>query len=185
MLKSYFKGAFLREYKTKTRDIITTTTISTPLGEMFAAASKKGIVMLSFLEKYTLQSKVDILKKTLDCEIIPVATNEIFDVLKIQLEEYFNKKREKFDIPLQLVGTPFQIEVWKELLKIPYGQTISYKQQAINLAKPTAIRAVANANAQNIIPILIPCHRVIASDGKLSGYNGGVDKKEFLLNLES
>ncbi len=185
MIKLVFiKREILREYKAKTKDIITTTTFYTPLGELFAAASKKGIVMLSFLEKYTLQSKVDILKKTLDCEIIPVAKNEIFDVLKTQLDEYFNKKRDSFDIPLQLVGTSFQIEVWKELMKIPYGQTISYKQLAIKIGNENASRAVAKANAQNIIPILIPCHRVISSNGDLSGYNQGVHRKEFLLKLE-
>ncbi|GGD48382.1 methylated-DNA--protein-cysteine methyltransferase [Malaciobacter pacificus] len=174
----------MREYKAKTTDIITTTSFHTPLGELFAAASKKGIVMLSFLEKYTLQSKVDILKKTLDCEIIPVNSNEIFEVLKTQLEEYFNNKREAFDIPMQMVGTSFQIEVWKELLKIPYNQTMSYKQIATNIGNENASRAVAKAISQNIIPILIPCHRVISSTGDISGYNQGIQRKEFLLKLE-
>lgn len=140
--------------------------------------------MLSFLEKYTLQSKMDILKNTLECEIIPVAQNEIFDVLKTQLEEYFNNQRKTFDIPMQMVGTAFQIEVWKELIKIPHGQTISYKELAKKVGNENASRAVAKANSQNIIPILIPCHRVISSSGDLSGYNQGIERKEFLLKLE-
>ena len=161
----------MREYKTQTKEIITTTTFSTPLGEMFAAASKKGIVMLTFFTPFHIEAKIEILKNTLNADVIPT-NSEIFEVLKIQLEEYFNKKRTTFEIPLQLVGSPFQIQCWKELLNIPYGKTVSYKEH------------IANANSQNMIAILVPCHRVISSDGKLSGYNGGVEKKEFLLKLE-
>ena len=173
----------MREYKTQTKEIITTTTFSTPLGEIFAAASKKGIVMLTFFTPFNIEAKIAVLKNTLDADVIP-ANGEIFQVLKIQLEEYFDKKRTTFEIPLHLVGSPFQVKCWKELLNIPYGKTISYKEQAIKIKNEKAHRAVANANAQNMIAILVPCHRVISSDGKLSGYNGGVEKKEFLLKLE-
>lgn len=173
----------MREYKTQIKEIITTTTFSTPLGEMFAAASKKGIVMLTFFTPFHIEAKIAILKNTLNADVIP-ANGEIFEVLKTQLTEYFNKKRTTFEIPLQLVGSPFQIQCWKELLNIPYGKTISYKEQALKIENVKAHRAVANANAQNMIAILVPCHRVISSDGKLSGYNGGVEKKEFLLKLE-
>ena len=173
----------MREYKTQTKEIIITTTFSTPIGEMFAAASKKGLVLLYFFTPYDIEANIDKLKKTLNADVIP-GNSEIFDALKTQLNEYFNKKRTTFEIPLQLVGTPFQIKVWKELLNIPYGKTISYKEQAIKIKNEKAHRAVANANAQNMIAILVPCHRVISSDGKLRGYNGGVEKKEFLLKLE-
>lgn len=161
----------MREYKTQTKEIITTTTFSTPLGEMFAAASKKGIVMLTFFTPFHIEAKIEILKNTLSADVIPT-NSEIFEVLKIQLEEYFNKKRTTFEIPLQLVGSPFQVKCWKELLNIPYGKTVSYKEH------------IANANSQNMIAILVPCHRVISNDGKLINYNGGVEKKEFLLKLE-
>ena len=174
----------MRQYKTETKEIILTTTFSTPLGEMFAATSKKGIVMLCFFTPFNIEAKIQTLKNTLDAEVIP-GNSEIFDVLKIQLEEYFNKKRKTFEIPFQLIGSPFQIQSWKALLDIPYGKTISYKEQAIKIQNEKAHRAVANANAQNMIAILVPCHRVISSDGKLNGYNGGVEKKEFLLKLES
>ena len=173
----------MREYKTQTKEIITTTTFSTPLGEIFAAASKKGIVMLTFFTPFHIEAKIAVLKNTLDADVIP-ANGEIFQVLKIQLEEYFDKKRTTFEIPLQLVGTAFQIKVWKELLNIPYGKTISYKEQAIKIENEKAFRAVANANGQNMISILVPCHRVIANNGNLGGYTGGLEKKEFLLKLE-
>ena len=174
----------MREYKSQIKEIITTRTFSTPLGEMFAATSKKGILMLCFFEPFYIEAKIDILKKTLNADVVP-GSNEILDALKIQLEEYFNKKREKFEIPLQLIGTSFQVSCWKELLNIPYSKTISYKEQATKIKHEKAYRAVANANSQNMIAILVPCHRVIASNGKLSGYNGGVEKKEFLLKLEN
>ena len=161
----------MREYKTQTKEIITTTTFSTPLGERFAAASKKGIVMLTFFTPFHIEAKIEILKNTLNADVIPT-NSEIFEVLKIQLEEYFNKKRTTFEIPLQLVGSPFQVKCWKELLNIPYGKTVSYKEH------------IANANSQNMIAILVPCHRVVSNDGKLINYNGGVEKKEFLLKLE-
>lgn len=173
----------MREYKTQTKEIIITTTFSTPIGEMFAAASKKGLVLLYFFTPYDIEANIDKLKKTLNADVIP-GNSKIFDALKTQLNEYFNKKRTTFEIPLQLVGTPFQIKVWKELLNIPYGKTISYKEQAIKIGNEKAFRAVANANGQNMIAILVPCHRVIANNGKLSGYIGGVEKKEFLLKLE-
>mgnify|MGYP003478976259 CR=1 FL=1 len=153
------------------------------LGEMFAAASKKGIVMLTFFTPFYIEAKIEVLKKTLNAEVIP-ANNEIFKALKIQLNEYFEKKRTTFEIPLQLIGSPFQVKCWKELLNIPYGKTISYKEQAIKIGNEKAFRAVANANGQNMIDIIVPCHRVIANNGKLSGYTGGVEKKEFLLKLE-
>ena len=173
----------MREYKTQTKEIIITTTFSTPIGEMFAAASKKGLVLLYFFTPYDIEANIDKLKKTLNANVIP-GNSEIFDALKTQLNEYFNKKRTTFEIPLQLVGTPFQIKAWKELLNIPYGKTISYKEQATKIENEKAFRAVANANGQNMIAILVPCHRVIANNGKLSGYTGGVEKKEFLLKLE-
>ena len=133
----------MREYKTQTKEIINTTTFSTPLGEIFAAASKKGIVMLTFFTPFNIEAKIQTLKNTLDADVIP-ANGEIFEVLKIQLEEYFDKKRTTFEIPLQLVGSPFQVKCWKELLNIPYGKTISYKEQAIKI-KPL----------QTLFPLLV------------------------------
>ena len=103
-----------------------------------------------------------------------------------QLDEYFSKKRTIFDIPIHYNGTPFQNKVWEELLKIPYGNTLSYGDIAKKLGKPPLTsRAIGTANSKNKIAIIIPCHRVIRSNGKLSGYAGGVDKKIWLLNHEN
>ena len=103
-----------------------------------------------------------------------------------QLDEYFSKKRTAFDIPIHYDGTPFQNKVWEELLKIPYGNTLSYGDIAKKLGKPPLTsRAIGTANSKNKIAIIIPCHRVIRSNGKLSGYAGGIDKKIWLLNHEN
>ncbi|HHY09031.1 MAG TPA: methylated-DNA--[protein]-cysteine S-methyltransferase [Firmicutes bacterium] len=102
-----------------------------------------------------------------------------------QLDEYFAGKRREFDVPLAAKGTDFQKDAWHELLKIPYGETRSYKQIAERIGRPKAYRAVGLANNRNPIAIIIPCHRVVGSSGKLVGYGGGLSTKEFLLDLES
>jgi methylated-DNA-[protein]-cysteine S-methyltransferase len=101
-----------------------------------------------------------------------------------QLEEYFSGRRRSFDLPLDLQGTEFQKRCWEELLKIPYGETRSYAAIAAAIGKPAAVRAVGLANGQNPIPIIVPCHRVIGSDGSLTGYGGGLEIKRKLLELE-
>ena len=107
----------------------------------------------------------------------------VFNALK-QLKEYFKRERKEFNLKLEIIGTEFQKRVWKELLNIPYGQTITYNQLAINLGDKKAIRAAAAANGANPLPIVIPCHRVIGSDGNLVGYGGGLEVKQKLLELE-
>ena len=101
-----------------------------------------------------------------------------------QLTEYFSGNRREFDLPLAPEGTDFQKRCWAELQKIPYGQTISYGEEARRLGRPTACRAVGGANGRNPIPVIIPCHRVIAADGSLGGFSGGLDIKRKLLALE-
>jgi len=101
-----------------------------------------------------------------------------------QLTRYFNGKLAKFTLPVDFIGTPFQIRVWKELSKIPYGTTISYKQLAKRLGTSKGFQAIGRANAANPLPIVIPCHRVIGTDGSLVGYSSGIKTKEFLLKLE-
>ncbi|MDO4811449.1 MAG: methylated-DNA--[protein]-cysteine S-methyltransferase [Eubacteriales bacterium] len=103
---------------------------------------------------------------------------------KQQLTEYFSAKRRTFDLPLDPHGTPFQKAAWSALCQIPYGQTRTYGQQAAAIGKPKACRAIGMANHCNPVPILIPCHRVIGADGKLTGYAGGLDTKRYLLTLE-
>ncbi|MFV1976338.1 MAG: methylated-DNA--[protein]-cysteine S-methyltransferase [Candidatus Scalindua sp.] len=111
--------------------------------------------------------------------------SEILEETIQQLDEYFSYKRKIFDIPLLMVGTDFQKSVWNGLLKIPFGKTSSYLELAENIANSNSIRAVASANGANAISIIIPCHRVIGSNGKLVGYAGGLKAKEKLLNLEN
>lgn len=111
-------------------------------------------------------------------------TTELLSMATIQLDEYFQGKRTTFSLPFKLTGTPFQLAVWKELQNIPYGQTTSYKEIAQKINKPKAYRAVGMANNKNPLPIIIPCHRVIGSNGKLIGYAGGLKLKNYLLKLE-
>lgn len=101
-----------------------------------------------------------------------------------ELDEFFAKRRQVFDLPLLFAGTDFQQQVWRNLLKIPYGQTLSYRQTACLLGMPNAVRAIANANGANALSIVVPCHRVIGHNGSLSGYGGGLAAKRFLLDLE-
>lgn len=111
-------------------------------------------------------------------------TTELLSMATIQLDEYFQGKRTIFSLPFKLTGTPFQLAVWKELQNIPYGKTTSYKEIAQKINKPKAYRAVGMANNKNPLPIIIPCHRVIGSNGKLIGYAGGLNLKNYLLELE-
>ena len=111
-------------------------------------------------------------------------TTELLSMATIQLDEYFQGKRTVFSLPFKLTGTPFQLAVWKKLQNIPYGQTTSYKEIAQKINKPKAYRAVGMANNKNPLPIIIPCHRVIGSNGKLIGYAGGLNLKNYLLELE-
>jgi methylated-DNA-[protein]-cysteine S-methyltransferase len=107
-----------------------------------------------------------------------------FDDISEQLSEYFARSRRTFTIPIALAGTPFQKRVWSELMTIPYGETRSYRQLAEAIGNPSSMRAVGAANGQNPISIIVPCHRVIGSDGALVGYGGGLERKRFLLDLE-
>ena len=117
-------------------------------------------------------------------EEIPIQKTPLLSLAENQILEYFEKKRQNFSLPLELEGTEFQKKVWQALQNIPYGQTKTYGQIAKEIGYDKAGRAVGNANHNNPIAIVIPCHRVIGANGKLTGYNGGLDKKEFLLKLE-
>lgn len=112
-------------------------------------------------------------------------TSAVIERGERQLDEFFARRRREFDIPLLFVGTDFQKTVWRELLKIPYGHTISYGEMARRIGMPKAVRAVANANGANAISIFAPCHRVIGSDRSLTGYGGGLPAKKYLLDLEA
>lgn len=179
-----FKSIFgVSPSNSKDKQIINITRLETPLGTMFACAVEQGICLLEFTDRKMLETELKGLAKQLNANIIQGA-NKHFDLLKQQLDEYFEGKRKEFTIQLFTPGTEFQQSVWKVLRTIPYGSTYSYKQQAIALKKPDAFRAVANANGMNRISIIIPCHRVIGEDGNLTGYGGGLWRKKWLLDLE-
>lgn len=124
------------------------------------------------------------LKRMLNAEF-KEGTSEVIEKAGKQLDEFFAGKRKEFDVPLLFVGTDFQKTVWNELLKIPFGKTISYGEMARRIGRPKAVRAVANANGANSMSIFAPCHRVIGSDHSLTGYGGGLEAKQILLKLES
>ncbi|MFT3993737.1 MAG: methylated-DNA--[protein]-cysteine S-methyltransferase [Dysgonomonas sp.] len=167
----------------KTKQVINLTRIETDLGTMVACATDKGICLLEFSDRKMLETEFKQLMKTLKAPIVQ-GENQFFKPLKIELDSYFKGMLKEFDVPLDLVGTDFQKQVWNVLLQIPYGITSSYAEQADRLGKPSAVRAVANANGMNKISIIVPCHRVIGSDGSLTGYGGGLWRKKKLLDLE-
>lgn len=156
----------------------------TPLGEMTIAATDTGICLLEFSSQVERvnRAKQD-LEKCLNTELIK-GENHHIEQAQFELAEYFDSKRQCFDVRLNPQGTAFQQVVWRVLLDIPYGETVSYLQQATLLNKASAVRAVANANGANKISIIIPCHRVIGSNGKLTGYGGGIERKRWLLDFE-
>ena len=163
--------------------VITVKQIETPLGTMIACAAEVGICMLEYSDRKALATELKEISKHFNASIIP-GENPYFTTLEKELAEYFVGKRKEFTAPLSPVGTDFQKNVWKILRTIPYGTTISYQEQAKILGNPKAVRAVANANGLNKISILIPCHRVIGSNGKLTGYGGGIWRKQKLLEVE-
>ncbi len=165
------------------KDLVRVTRLLTPLGPMLAGATGEGICLLEFVDRRMLETQLKRLKKHLRAAILP-GHHRHFDLLDKQLKEYFNGTRKVFDLPLHLPATPFQQVVWKKLMDIPYGETRSYKQQAVAAGNPNAVRAVARANGDNRIGIIIPCHRVIGSNGELVGYGGGLHRKQYLLDLE-
>lgn len=167
----------------KTQKIIDLKRIETPIGTMYAAATAEGICMLEFTDRKMLETEFKDLAKSLNAIIIQ-GENPHFIPLEKELAEYFLGKRTEFTVPLSPVGTDFQKSVWKILMKIPYGETWNYKKQSEVLGDAKKVRAVANANGMNKISILIPCHRVIGSNGTLTGYGGGIWRKQKLLELE-
>jgi len=157
----------------------------TPLGEMSALFTPRGLCLLEFS---TATARLDREWRAVERHAgAPAEAGEDAHTRALgeQIGAYFAGRLQRFDVPLDLVGTPFQVEAWHALLAIPYGQTRSYAQQAQRIGRPTATRAVAAANGQNKVSIVVPCHRVIGSDGSLTGFGGGLPRKRWLLALEA
>ena len=147
--------------------------IASPVGKLRLVASEKGLVAIDVRNN----AKYVETAKNPSAQAILIKTQK-------QLEQYFAGKRTSFDVALDLVGTEFQVQAWRALCRIPFGKTISYGQQAAIIKKPKAFRAVGSANGKNPIPIIVPCHRVVAGDGSLGGYSLGLKMKKQLLALE-
>jgi methylated-DNA-[protein]-cysteine S-methyltransferase len=156
---------------------------NSPIGSILIECSERGISKLVFADEMTSHGN------SAGTAFSTGVANEMTSLAAFravsQLDEYFSKNRRIFDLPLDLKGTPFQLRVWNELLNIPFGQTITYKELAIRLGDVKAIRAAGTANGANPVSIIVPCHRVIGSDGSLTGYAGGLWRKKWLLEHEN
>jgi len=157
--------------------------IATPLGSMIMGVHDSGLCLLEFAERRMLETQLTRLRQRMGRVFLP-GDHPLMQTVKKQLDAYFEGSLRNFSIPLQAPGTAFQEAVWDALRQIPYGVMRSYADIAATIGQPDAMRAVGRANGDNRIAIVIPCHRVVASDGDLTGYGGGLWRKEFLLAME-
>jgi methylated-DNA-[protein]-cysteine S-methyltransferase len=159
-----------------------TTIVDSPCGPLLCVVDPAGAVVRIEFGKGREAQKITERLRDSGAEVVedPARTAEV----RRQLEQYFAGERREFDLTLAPAGTPFELAVWEELRRIPFGETRSYGEIARTLGRPTAYRAVGRANGANPIPIVVPCHRVIGSDGSLTGFGGGLDAKSRLLELE-
>ncbi|HZN03227.1 MAG TPA: methylated-DNA--[protein]-cysteine S-methyltransferase [Candidatus Polarisedimenticolia bacterium] len=154
-----------------------------PLGPLVAGVDDGGVWFLEFGGGGRSDAHLEALGRRLDRPLVR-RRHPLLDRLRGELEEYFDGRRRVFEVPVRLEGTPFQLRVWHELTKIPYGEVRSYLQIARGLGDPQAVRAVGGANGSNPISIVVPCHRVIGADGSIVGYGGGLERKRWLLAHE-
>jgi len=186
---SGFREAFERTFRTApgrsgAASCVMTTAIDTPLGPMMAGATDAGLCLLEFTDRRMLEAQLTRLQALLRQPLVPGDHPHLIRA-RDELGRYFTGALAAFTVPVVFRGTPFEERVWHELVRIPYGQTVSYAQLAARVESPGAQRAVGRANGMNRIAIIIPCHRVVNSDGKLGGYGGGLWRKHWLLALEA
>lgn len=167
----------------KTNNILKAAWLDTPLGPMLAIANEEALYLLEFVDRRGLEREIERLRKKTKSAIIPGHTAAINSIEK-ELQQYFKGTLKEFKTPLVFLGSDFQKQVWEELRKIPSGKTRSYAELAAIIGKPTAYRAVANANGANQFAIVVPCHRIINTSGALGGYGGGLARKRWLINHE-
>ena len=158
----------------------TTTTFETPCGLLLLGAEDGKLCLCTWLN----EAKKEQLETTQEDKSVDAKNLAVLSEACRQLGEYFNGKRRDFQLPLLMRGTAFQQDAWRAMQTIRYGETISYAEEARRAGHPTALRAIGNANHQNPLAIIVPCHRVVASNGGLGGYGGGLWRKRFLLQLE-
>ncbi len=167
----------------KQAQVLKASWLDTPLGPMVAIASDDALYLLEFVDRRGLEREVERLRQRTKSVIIPGTTTPIVSIEQ-ELKAWFDGTLRVFKTPLFLLGSPFQQSVWEALCRIPYGETRSYLEQAAAIEKPSACRAVANANGANQLAIVIPCHRIINSNGDLGGYGGGIARKQWLIDHE-
>lgn len=159
--------------------------VDTPVGTLLIVSDGKNIVRIEYGSLVQLDEKMTKWAERYFTDPSFVKKPEIVEPVESELQDYFQNKREEFSIAFEFHGTAFQKQVWQALLDtIPYGETKTYKDIAETIGKPKAVRAVGGAVNRNPFSIVVPCHRVVGANGKMVGYNGGLDKKEFLLNHE-
>ena len=162
---------------------LTMAELATPLGTMIAIADNKFLYLLEFVDCRKFEREIERLQVHMNATIVPGSTYPL-QLITQELNAYFDGTLKAFTTPVSLFGTDFQKSVWYALTTIPYGYTRSYAEQAHAIGKPTAYRAVANANGANQLAIIIPCHRIITSNNTLGGYGGGITRKQWLLEHE-
>jgi len=185
---SGFREAFARLFGTPpargtASDCVWLAWIESPVGPLIAGTTERGVALLEFTDRRALETQLATLQKRVSRPLVPGA-HPLLDALRIELADYFAGKRRDFSLPVDLAGTPFELDVWHELQRIPYGATISYEELAQRVGRPGASRAVGSANGRNRIAIVVPCHRVVNKSGELGGYGGGLWRKRHLLDLE-
>ncbi len=158
--------------------------VLTPLGPMLLGATDAHVCLLEFTDRRMLETQLERVSRRLRCAFVP-GSNDVSQQMEAELEAYFAGTLQEFTTPLETPGSEFQQRVWRALREIPYGAVRSYAEQARMIGEPQAVRAVARANGDNRIAIVIPCHRVVGSDGTLTGYGGGLWRKRWLLHREA
>jgi AraC family transcriptional regulator of adaptative response/methylated-DNA-[protein]-cysteine methyltransferase len=186
---SGFREAFARTFgappgRSTETSYVVTTAIDTPLGPMIAGATDEGLCLLEFADRRMLETQIERLGRLLRQPLVPGDHPHLTQVRE-ELERYFAGTLRTFTVPLVFRGTPFEERVWRQLVRIPYGETCSYADLAGRVDAPGGQRAVGRANGMNRMAVVIPCHRVVNSNGKLAGYGGGLWRKHWLLALEA
>jgi O-6-methylguanine DNA methyltransferase len=160
-------------------------TIHTPVGPMRAGATEHAVVLLDFAQRAMIGAQLASVRRRIGPTTEDAAAAPLLDALERQLGEYFEGTRRTFDLPIAMPGSAFQERVWEELQRIPYGETVSYRELAARIGAAGAPRAVGRANGTNRLAVIVPCHRVVAANGGLGGYGGGLPAKRTLLDLEA
>ncbi len=169
--------------RTKGAPLVSITRVPTVLGPMVVAADERSLLLLEFADRRMLETQLEVLRRRLGCVFAP-GTNAIIERAALEMGEYLAGTRRRFEVARSTPGTEFQRAVWKALAAISYGATVSYAELARRVGRPTAVRAVARAVGENRIAVIVPCHRVVGSNGDLTGYGGGVWRKARLLEIE-